>query len=50
MSITSTKVPSRVADPYSFDPDPDPAFLAEYRSGSKGFDDQNLKNLQLKKN
>jgi hypothetical protein len=31
-----------VADPYSFDTDPDPAFWAEYRSGSSGFDDQKL--------
>ncbi len=44
---------TRVADPYSFDSDtgkgPDPAFLAEYRSGSRGFDTKNWKNLQLKK-
>ncbi len=36
-----------VSDPYSFDsdPDPDPIFLAEYRSGSNpdpGFDEQKL--------
>jgi hypothetical protein len=42
---------SRVADPHSFHPDPDPEFQAEYRSGSntdpfpdpiriKGFNDQ----------
>jgi hypothetical protein len=30
----------RVADPHSFDPDPDPAFSAKYRFG---FDDQKLK-------
>jgi len=36
---------SRVADPYSFDTDPDPAFKAEYRSGSgsRGFDEQKTK-------
>jgi hypothetical protein len=53
---------SRVADPHSFHPDPDPAFQAEYRSGSgsntdpdpiriQGFYDQNLKKQnQLEKN
>jgi hypothetical protein len=43
---------NRVADPHSFHPDPDPAFQAEYRSGSntnpdpiriQGFNDQKLK-------
>ncbi len=29
-----TVVLNRVADPHSFHPDPDPAFWAEYRSGS----------------
>jgi hypothetical protein len=44
-----------VEDPYLFDPDSDldPAFEAEYRSGSiriQGFDDQKLeKKLQMKK-
>jgi hypothetical protein len=41
-----------VADPYSysFDTDPDPAFSAEYRTGSRVFMTKNWKkNLQLKK-
>jgi hypothetical protein len=38
---------TRVADPYSFDTDtdPDPAFLAEYLNGSRGFDDQKLEKI-----
>jgi hypothetical protein len=32
--IGSSEPMTRVADPYSFDTDPDPAFKAEYRSGS----------------
>jgi hypothetical protein len=44
---------SRVADPHSFHPDPDPAFEAEYRSASRsnpdpGINDRKLKRLQLK--
>jgi hypothetical protein len=35
-SAKSIKVLNRVADPNSFHPDPDPAFLGEYRSGSRG--------------
>jgi hypothetical protein len=31
-----------IADPYSFDPDPDPAFLAEYRSRSRVLMTKNL--------
>jgi hypothetical protein len=45
---------ARVSDSYSFDTDPDSAFLAEYRSESnriRGFYDQKLKiNLELRKN
>jgi hypothetical protein len=32
--VSGYDVNVRVADPHSFHPDPDPAFLAEYRSGS----------------
>jgi hypothetical protein len=43
-----------VSDPYSFDPDPDPAFWlnSEYRSGSgsRVLMTKIEKNLQLKKN
>jgi hypothetical protein len=45
---------SSVSDPDFFIPDPDPAFLAEYQSGSdSGYGSRvlmtkNLKNLQLK--
>ncbi len=49
--IPSPWVAHRIADPHSFHPDPDPAFYAEYRSGSgfnsdpdpiqvQGFNDQ----------
>jgi hypothetical protein len=31
--IISAKVLGSVSDPHSLSPDPDPAFLAEYRSG-----------------
>jgi hypothetical protein len=45
---------NRVADPHSFHPDPDPAFYAEYQSGSgsntdsdpiriQGFNDRKFK-------
>jgi hypothetical protein len=33
-SANLAQVKGRVSDPYSFDTDPDPAFKAEYRSGS----------------
>ncbi len=51
----NTTVPiSSVSDPYSFDPDPDPAFKDEYRyrSGSRvlTFDDQKLEKNYGKKN
>ncbi len=39
----------RVSDRYSFDPDPDPAFEAEYRIRIQGFDDQNYKNFTAEK-
>jgi hypothetical protein len=38
----------RVSDPYSFDTVPDPAFLAEYRSGSRVLMTKIGKKLQLK--
>jgi hypothetical protein len=38
---------TRVADPHSFLPEPDPTFLAEYRSG--GFHDQKLKKITAEK-
>jgi hypothetical protein len=40
---------TRVSDPYSFDTDPDqdPAFEAEYRSGSRALMPKAGKNLQL---
>jgi hypothetical protein len=47
---------SRVSDPCSFDPDPDPAFEAEYRSRPESNQDTGLwwrkigKNTQLEKN
>jgi hypothetical protein len=37
-----------VLDPDSLSPDPDPKFLAEYRSGSGVFMTKNVKSLQLK--
>jgi hypothetical protein len=36
----------RVADPHSFHPDPDPAFEAEYRSGSESNTDPDLIRIQ----
>jgi hypothetical protein len=39
---------TRVADLHSFHPDPDPAFVAEYRSRS-GFNDQKLKQITAEK-
>jgi hypothetical protein len=50
--VISAHTNGRVADPYSFDtdPDPNPAFSAEYRSGSRGFDDQKLKKFTAEKN
>ncbi len=45
---TGTVTDSSVSDPYSFDPDP--AFLAEYRSGSRVIWPKIGKNLQLKNN
>jgi hypothetical protein len=38
--IYSTVLP-RVADPHLFHPDPDPAFSAEYRSGSRALKTKN---------
>jgi hypothetical protein len=39
----------RVSDPNSFDTDPDPAFYAEYRSGSRVFMTKNLKKITAEK-
>ncbi len=37
--------PGRFADPHSFHPAPDPAFKAEYRSGSRSLMTKNLKKI-----
>ncbi len=46
--IKNTTTSDRVADPYSYDTDPDPAFRIQ--SGSRGFDDQKLKKIYSWKN
>jgi hypothetical protein len=53
-SVSGTLKETKVADPHSFHPDPDPAFQTEYRSGYgsgsiQDFNDQKLKKIQLKK-
>ncbi len=40
---------TRVADPYSFDTDPDPVFYAEYRSGSRVLMTKNWKKFTAEK-
>ncbi len=45
--IYSTVLP-RVADPHLFHPDPDPAFSAEYRSGSRALKTKNWKKYSWK--
>jgi hypothetical protein len=49
-SVARIGVTIRVSDPYSFFPDPDPAFEAGDQSGSRALMTKNWKKLQLKRN
>ncbi len=49
MVFLNAEVSGRVADPYSYDTDLDPAFKAEYQAGSRCFNDQKLKKFTAEK-